>query len=336
MKSESFVSVVLVSESPIQVPIQAVSNIQKRLEEKYSDYEIVIISKGPAFEDSLPLKTKNLLAQVPSIRLIQLSTQVNEDVAWAAGLENSIGDFIVLHDHFDDPIDAIEECVELCKAGNDIVVGVSSLPQSLLYRFARFCGAAILRAIEYQLPKNATRLRCLSRRAANAVMRTGKFHHQFYMRIQKTGYPQCSYSYAPVSGTVQKKSILTALHNFVRLLVFNSFKPLRWVSTLGFLGSFAAFIFASYSLVIHLISGNVVQGWTTTVFFMSSLFMVQFVMMAFFGEYLGRLLDNYSEQADYSVVFEKKSVIMVNKDRVNVLREATSSDLNLVQTGRNR
>ena len=64
--------------------------------------------------------------------------------------------------------------------------------------------------------------------------------------------------------------------------------------------------------------------------------MMQFVMMAFFGEYLGRLLDDRSEQADYSVVFEKNSAVMVNQDRINVLNNAVSKEENLVQTGRDR
>jgi len=101
-------------------------------------------------------------------------------------------------------------------------------------------------------------------------------------------------------------------------------------------GSFVSFVFAVYSVAINVISGHVVEGWTTTILFMSLLFMLQFVMLAFFGEYLGRLLDERSEQADYSVVFEKNSGVMVNQDRVNVLSEATSTFKNKVQTGRDR
>lgn len=55
-----------------------------------------------------------------------------------------------------------------------------------------------------------------------------------------------------------------------------------------------------------------------------------------FGEYLSRLLDDRSEQAAYSVVFEKNSAVMVNQDRVNVLNDATAEESNLVQTGRDR
>ena len=105
---------------------------------------------------------------------------------------------------------------------------------------------------------------------------------------------------------------------------------------MGLIGSCTAFLFAAYSVLIHLVRGDVVQGWTTTILFMSMLFMLQFIMMAFFGEYIGRLLDDRSEQADYSVVFEKNSAVMVNQDRVNVLGESTILDQNLVQTGRDK
>ena len=46
----------------------------------------------------------------------------------------------------------------------------------------------------------------------------------------------------------------------------------------GTVGSLSALLFAVYSIVANLINGHVVEGWTTTVFFMSVLFMLQFIM----------------------------------------------------------
>jgi polyisoprenyl-phosphate glycosyltransferase len=277
-----------------------------------------------------------LLKQLPSVRYIQLAAHVHTDVAWAAGLENSIGDFVVLFDHNMDPISAISGAVSTCKSGFDIVVGVAQQTQPLTYRVFRACADHILRAVDYHLPRNATGLRCLSRRAVNTVTSSGRFHHQFYLRIQKTGYPSCVFNYELCAGASVEKSLVQGFRHLVRLLVFNSSRPLRWMSGLGLMGSCTAFFFAAYSVLIHLVNGNVVQGWTTTILFMSMLFMLQFIILAFFGEYMGRLLDDRSEQANYSVVFEKNSAIMVNQDRVNVLGDSRSHDQNLVQTGRNR
>jgi hypothetical protein len=302
----------------------------------YSDYEIVIIGQGASTANTQI--DEAVLQNIPSLRYIQLASTVHADVAWAAALENAIGDFVVMFNPEADPVNVITETVAICKSGYDVVVGVASQSRTVAYTLFRSLADSILRLVDYSLPRDATELRCLSRRAVNSVTSTGRFHHQLSMRIQKTGYPQIAYNYRllPAKQVTTPRSLLVGIRDLLRLLVFNSSRPLRWMSGIGLFGSFSAFIFAMYSLLVHLVKGHVVEGWTTTILFMSALFMMQFIMMAFFGEYLGRLLDDRSEQADYSVVFERNSAIMVNQDRVNVLSESTSSDINLVQTGRNQ
>ncbi|CNK46515.1 glycosyl transferase family 2 [Yersinia alsatica] len=336
MKSDSFVSVVLAVNQNITEIETILSQIQNELDIHYSDYEIVIMSHGPYRVSKIGNSVDRILQEIPSIRLIQLSGTVHDDVIWAAGLENAIGDFVVLFDHQTDPVSAITGIVDVCKSGTDVVVGVAPQPITPTYKLFRLLSDQVLKAIDYHLPQNSTKLRCLSRRAVNSTTRTGRFHHQFYLRIQKTGYPCGTYSYQLLPKASLKKSFWSGFRYLIRLMVFNSSRPLRWMSGIGMIGSLFAFIFAVYSVVVNLISGHVVAGWTTTILFMSLLFMLQFVMLAFFGEYLGRLLDDRSEQADYSIVFEKNSAVMINQDRVNVLSEATSSENNVVQTGRDR
>lgn len=336
MKSESFVSVVLSTHDLSSELTNKLKQIQSLLDDNYTDYEILIVSKGPYRDVPRTSAIDNILKTIPSVRFLQLSGCVHDDVVRAAGLENAIGDFVVLYDHQTDPVYVIHQAVEECKSGYDVVVGVSTQLLPCAYRIMRDTASHILKAIDYHIPKNSTGLRCLSRRAVNAVTDTGRFHHQFYMRIQKTGYPVSELTYQPVSETHIKRSITYGFRNLVRLMVFNSSRPLRWMSIVGTVGSLSALLFAVYSILVNLINGHVVEGWTTTVLFMSTLFMLQFIMLAFFGEYLSRLLDDRSEQAAYSVVFEKNSAVMINKDRVNVLNDATVEEANLVQTGRDR
>lgn len=334
MKSDSFVSVVMVQHKPLAALESVLLAVHGELDRNFSDYETVIIGQGggapytPADEA--------VLLKIPSLRYIQLSSVVQPDVAWAAALENAIGDFVVMFDPCSDPVPAISGTVALCRSGFDVVVGAAAQEHTLPYRLARAMAERILLLVDYALPKNATGLRCLSRRAVNSVTHTGRFYHQLSMRIQHTGYPQAVYAYEllPAGKRTAGASLSGGVRRLLRLLVFNSSKPLRWMSALGLFGSLSAFVFAAYSILVHFILHNVVEGWTTTIFFMSALFMMQFIMLAFFGEYLGRLLDDRSEQADYSVVFEKNSSIMVNKDRVNVFAEALPACENLVQTGR--
>jgi len=337
VKSDSFVSVVLVQNQPLSMLESELIHTQQNLDERYIDYEIVVVGQGTSKD--FTMQDETVLKNIPSLRYLQLAGQVPLDVAWAAALENAIGDFVVMFNPAADPVQAISETVSLCKSGYDVVVGVAIQSRTLAYRVFRSMADRILNLVEYSLPRNATELRCLSRRAVNSVTCTGRFHHQLAMRIQKTGYPQTAYNYKllPTAWSgIHHTSLLSGIRGLLRLIVFNSSRPLRWMSGLGLFGSFSAFVFSVYSILVHLLKGNVVEGWTTSILFMSSLFMMQFVMMAFFGEYLGRLLDDRSEQADYSVVFEKNSAVMINQDRINVLSNPVSAELNRVQTGRDR
>lgn len=336
MKNDSFISVVLVHDQPLATLENSLLKIQDNLDEHYSDYEIVVVGQGTM--RGFTQEDDAILEKILSLRFIQLAARVHPDVLWAAALENAIGDFVVLFNPGIDPVETISKTVALCKSGFDVVVGVADQPRTLTYRIFRSVADRILKLADYALPRNATSLRCLSRRSVNAVTGTGFSHHQLFMRIQKTGYVETPYNYKILStGQAKiKRSLLSGVQDLLRLMVFNSYRPLRLMSAFGLLGSAIAFIFAGYSLLIHLVKGNVVEGWTTTIFFMSALFMMQFVMMSFFGEYLARLLDERNEHAEYSVVFEKNSRVMVNQDRLNVLNRSDILEDNQVQTGRDR
>lgn len=83
-------------------------------------------------------------------------------------------------------------------------------------------------------------------------------------------------------------------------------------------------------------ANNVVPGWTTTALLISLLALIEFTMLAFFGEYLNRLLDDKSGHDSYSVVFEKHSAVMVDADRINVKLESVDLTPNKVQTSRDK
>lgn len=332
MKSQSFVSLVCTIDQNSVNSLDRINELQATLDSLYSDYEIVLVAQRnvKGFLEALMPK---LLSSIPSIRYLQLSSNVSDDVIWSAGLENAIGDFVVLFDLSSDPIDIIERSINECKAGTDVIVGTCESKKSVSYRLLRPFAQLLLNLSDYNLPKNASSFRCLSRRAANAVTETGKFHQQFFMRIQKTEYPMKALQYKSVIP--HTRSLNQGFHELIRFMVFNSSAPLRLMSILGFLGSFIGVLFALYSLVIQLLRNDVVEGWTSTVFMISVFSMLQFMILAFISEYLARILDEQDQKATYSVVFEKTSSAMINQDRINVWEDSTTSEENLVATARN-
>jgi hypothetical protein len=88
--------------------------------------------------------------------------------------------------------------------------------------------------------------------------------------------------------------------------------------------------------VYNLINDHVTEGWTTTILFISFLFAILFTILAFFGEYLARLLNDRSEHKDYTAVFEKNSSVMQEVNRHNVQFSSVSEDENLTKTRRDK
>lgn len=336
MKNNDFVSVicVLTDKNTDQECYKKLNNLQIYLESKYDDYEIVLIGqKSIQYKHSKDIT--ELLLNTPCIRYIQLSKNVTEDVAWAAGVENAIGDFSICYEFEFTPFDVINDSVELCKKGNDVVVGVTKENCSTLYRLIRPLSGWLLKLIDYNLPKGATSFRCLSRRAVNCILETSNYQQQFFLRVQKTGYEFKTLNYISQQKT-DKKTFLSAVKLVLRMSVFNSLLPLRIVSLTGFFASCFAFVFAIYSIITKLLFSETVDGWTSTVFILSCFSMLQFIILSFIAEYLARLFDEQGTNSDYSIVYEKNSSVMIDIDRINVYESSINSNPNKTQTGRDR
>lgn len=322
-KSASFVSVVGVASSGAGFPVASLREIHQVLQRNYADFEIVIIAQ-PGAVDTIKLIGRHL-SQLTGVRLLMLATPVAHDVALSAGLENAIGDFVVILTPGVDPVDVIVDVVDLCKSGADIVIGVAEPRASWSYRLFRPWATRLIRAIGYDLPKDATQLRCLSRRTVNAVMQAGRFHHQLFLRMQKTGYPSAAYRYAQVA-TAPQRTLRNAIRETLRLLVFNSTRPLRWVTGGGMaIASLSALIGASRT-VAALLSDARWSAADIALTMGSLLSLVLLAAIGFLGEYIARLLDERTEQFCYAIASERNSSVMLDENRVNVLPDSQAHE----------
>jgi polyisoprenyl-phosphate glycosyltransferase len=287
------------------------------LDKNYSNYEIVMIDQGNI---NLSVKQKQgILLSVPSIRWLTLSDNVEDEVAFNAGVENTIGDYIVLLRLNIDPIEIVKNMVSECSQGFDMVTGVALSESTIGYRIFRKVSDKILKWIEYDIPKNSSPVRCMSRTAINIILQTSEPGHQLYIKASKA-YPQSKvYEYVTLKDSqIHKRNLYDGIKKTLHLMVFNSTKPLRWASMMGVLGSLIALIFSFYSIVVNILKDNVQEGWTSTVLFSSIQFTILFIMLGFIGEYLSRLLNQSHNQKGYYIVLEENSSVMLAEDRLNI------------------
>ena len=328
---DGFTSVVMVAREVNQQVEAVLTNAHNLFSGQFEDHEIILLAQ--------PLEASNIemleavLRRVPGIRFLMFSTKVPRETALAAGLEQAIGDFVVLMDPYADPADVAHPAVETCCEGTDVVYGVAgNLPQGVAYRLVSpLLHRLLLKMLGFQFPRNATGLMCLSRRAANDIMRTGRFHQTFEMRVARSGYRTAVHEYVlRDEKVIPRKGVLSSLRRGIRQLVFNSTVPLRWISGLGIMGSAASMAFAVYSLFVRLLIDRVVEGWTSLVLMVSFLSFLMFCILGLLGEYFGRMLDELSGHEHYHLFFEKHSSVMLVTDRLNVLSEPSAAKRNKV------
>jgi glycosyltransferase involved in cell wall biosynthesis len=317
MKSEAFISVVLVVQNQTEQLMNYLVKLSPYLEQQYSDYEIVIIDQNS--NGDIEIKLLDSLSIHQSIRHIRLSQEVSTDIALAAGIENAIGDFVVNLNIESDDVELVHHLVEKGLVGNDIVICVSKKVTSFLYKKVRAVSTWLLQSVGYSLPNNSTGTFCFSRRAINAITESGRFYCKLHMRMANIGYSLYTFDADNYITNPKTKNITGGVIETMHHMIFNSTKPLRWMSFLGFTGSLMAMLFSFYSLIANVINDQVVQGWTTTILFMSLLFAILFIMLSFFGEYLARLLNDRSEHKEYNVIYERNSSVMLNENRSNVI-----------------
>jgi hypothetical protein len=312
MKIDTFLTVALTAGDYTKEHLLKLGNY---LTEHFFNYEILLLKANPL------LDLNDILSVFPCIRYLSVSAALSKENISRIVVDNCIGDYLVFFDPAADPLETLPELVRLAQNGAEIVIGTANYPQTLLYRFSRLLGTQLLKSINYKIQPNTTDLICLTRNAINTLFRTGKGYKQFLLDISGLGLPIAYHAYTLLDKSHYKKHFRDGLIKAFDIIIFSSTKPLRWISALGFAASGIACLFALYVFAINIFKSTV-EGWTSTILIVSFLFMLLFIILAFLGEYLSRLLDEQASKEIYSVFTEKCSRVMLEKDRLNVLTES--------------
>ena len=144
------------------------------LNARYTNSEIVICDPRRLLSRSI----SETLSTVPRLRYLLFSHHLADDISLAAGMENAIGDIVILADNENFSTDALERGVDICCQGSDIVCGCADVRKNTCYRIGSFIFRKIFgHIVKYEIPPNDTGFRVISRRAVNAVMEAFYFHH---------------------------------------------------------------------------------------------------------------------------------------------------------------
>lgn len=317
-----FVTAVYVADEHALDPIGRTAKLIDTLKDKYANYEVLLIDNGISSTELEGMR--EILKNVPCIRVIRLSKSTDTDTAIFAGVEASIGDFIcVLYDN--DPIEKVPDFITAART-SDIVFGVAKnlvrrskgeqLGANAFYWYSN-------RYLKIGVPRNSTYFICLSRSVANALTRSGRFMRHIRHMAQRVGFKASVLEYELPEEAIpySKARRSSSLFRAIDLISNYSSHPLRALSYFGLIAGLLNVLYAFYVVIVNLSGSDVEKGWTTLSLQSSLMFFMLFMILAVLAEYIGKILNETQMEPPYHIKEELSSTISIaDETRRNVTK----------------
>ena len=291
------------------------------LSDHFQYYEVILIDNASTDETSAVARA--LLDTHKNIQYCALSARVNESAALAAGVERTIGDFIVTMDLDLDPPGKIPELIATAVGGTEIVYGLpdNRVDQARFYdRLARMFLRSVARFNRVNMPETMSTFRVFSRTVLNYMLESRDFHRTLALAPALSGYSFASVNYHRLENpdAEGRRVGLQALIKALDLVFSTSVRPLRLVSLLSVAMSIVSIIYAIYIVLTRLLLENVAPGWATLSLQVSLLFFFVSIVLAVMCEYLLQILETTNRRPVYHIARERYSSTMDYERELNV------------------
>ena len=316
-----FLSVVFVVRNQSERLGLMLENATDGIRDIVSDYELVIVDN--ASDDDSVSVLRGLAGEdgLANLQVYALTKEVDGDTASWVGLENALGDFVVVIDPQLDDIEFLSEMLENCLRGADVVFASNQIKpaQSLAYRAAFAAFNRLYKTFNgVDLAKEAPRYRALSRRVVNFILQ----HPQpaiTYRHLPATGgFSRANLTYSAPPRNAQTKRLGENIDMGMRLLVSTTRAPMRLVTMLSLFGATANLVYSIYVLAVAFLMPDVAPGWVSLSLQQSGMFFLISLVLMVLGEYMLHAASLSNEGPLYYVGQEFTSARMTRREKLNV------------------
>lgn len=278
--------------------------LSKVLQHSCEDYEIILVDDGSR-DNSLQVMMM-LRESNPRVKVISFSRNFGHQMAITAGIDYASGSAVIVMDaDLQDPPEVIPQLIEKWREGHDTVYAIRvSRKDPILKRTIAFVFYRLFRRMsEIDIPVDAGDFRLMSRRVVD-ILRTMPERNRYLRGLASwVGFSQASISYARderYRGERKYTLWQSARLAFDGITAFSHF-PLRLVVHLGVAVSLAGFLYIAITIILALVYGRVVPGWTTLMAAVIFLGGVQLLVVGVVGAYIGRIYIEVQQRPLYLI-----------------------------------
>lgn len=301
-KQKNFVSVVIYVHNQEKRIEEFLEMLIKFLNENFEHSEIICVNDDSS--DASIEKIRGVSKKVTDINLsiLNMSCFHGLEVAMNAGRDCTIGDYVFEFDSVcaDYDTSVIMQVYEKALTGFDIVSAVPDRRERVTSRLFYYAFNSFT-SLPYQMHTESFRI--LSRRAINRIGGMNKT-----VLYRKAIYANCGLKSAFCKYTVTNKAVREKQEKqekrYRKRLAFDTliaFTEMGYKFSMGMtvLMMLATIFMAGYSILTYIFN-TPVEGWTTTILFLSVVFLGQFGIMTVIIKYLQILLDLVFKKQQYS------------------------------------
>lgn len=268
------------------------------------EYELIFVDDGS--KDQTLAELKRIQKQDSRIKIVKLSRNFGEFRAIVAGLSQATGDAIaVMSADLQDPPSLIPTMLKEWEKGEKVVIAArSGRKESWLKNFlANTYYKFVRKLVISDYPKQGFDFFVIDKSVAELLVNMQEKNSSIYVQLIWTGFKPKVIEYVR-QDREEGKSMWTYKKRFdlfIDTFIVFSNKPIRWISSFGFLMSFIGFLAACYFICDKIFRGTDVAGWTSVICTILILAGVQLIMLGIIGEYMWRNLDESRKRPLYII-----------------------------------
>lgn len=329
MKSyQIFLSVVFIVRNHSNYIEKILSNAANQISGIVNDYEFIIVDNA-SDDDSLAV-LKGFIKENghPNIQVYALTKEVDADTASWVGLENALGDFVVVIDPLMDDIDFLSEMLDKAVSGIDVVFAHNETKQShnLVYWFACALFNLLYKLFNgIHLTKEAPQYRILSKRVINFILQHPHPVLTYRHLPASGGFLRVNLSYSAKRKGSHTKRLGESVDRGLRLLVSTTRAPMRIVTSLSLFGAVANLIYSIYVIAIGILRSDVAPGWISLSLQQSGMFFLTSLVLLVLGEYILHMTSLSNDGPLYHIEQEFTSARMTRHEKLNIEEVASKS-----------